>query len=34
VIGIVLLLIVAILLFYRRGNSDALAAGISEVAAG
>ena len=34
VIGIVLLLIAAILLFYRRGNSDALAAGISEVAAG
>jgi len=34
VIGIVLLLIVAILIFYRRGNSDALAAGISEVAAG
>jgi hypothetical protein len=34
VIGIVLLLIAAILLFYRRGKSDALAVGISEVAAG
>jgi membrane protease YdiL (CAAX protease family) len=34
VIGIVLLLIAVILLFYRRGKSDALAARISEVVAG
>lgn len=34
VIGIILLLIAAILLFYRRGKSDALSAGTAEVAAG
>jgi len=34
VIGIVLLLIAAILLFYRRGMSDTSAAPISEVSAG
>jgi hypothetical protein len=34
VIAVVLLLIAAILVFYRRGKSDALATGISEPAAG